>query len=70
MKKFRSRLTKRDGTVTEEHIQTINQMVEGYRRLLERDDADQFYLFRRYPLCADNETLEVHIHSSLVKDDD
>lgn len=70
MSKFNSKLVKLDGThVQEANGQSVDDIVEGVRRLLERDDFKEMWLFRRHPLHASGEDLNVHIKIEVAEDE-
>jgi hypothetical protein len=67
MKTLTSRLIRRDGSTHQEsNNQSIDEIVEGVRRLLERDNFSIMYLFRRHPVGPDGE-VNTHIYVEVEK---
>lgn len=68
-KLMRTTLVKRDGTVVQEaNDQTVENVLDGVRRLLERADFKEMYLFRRNPQAPDG-GINVHLYVK-VNDDE
>ena len=62
MRTFHSRLVQIDGSTKQETKgMTIDQCVEGYRKLLENTRTGDLYIFRRHPISA-SDGLVTHIH--------
>ncbi len=60
--RYSSQLIDKEGNTDRENLSMSKQEVlDGVRRLLERDDFTELFLFKRHPLSASGD-LNVHVH--------